>query len=222
MSLYRYKTYLLEQQIATNSPGWTDFVLQEKRQELIQMKSLDYRREDGAGQAAKIDEFWEDWRRYYGESGLVNPRGDRLLTELAIRSLRQLKPNLVMVNYNDCDYVHWGNLSHYTRGIAIMDDGIRRLVEATQSLAEYRDNTVLVIVPDCGRDNSRLAAVPCQHHFNTRSSREIFALLVGPGISKGVVVDKTCEQAQIAATVGHAMGFATPYAEGAVLEEAIA
>lgn len=221
LSLFRYKTYLLEQQLAVNAENYSGQQLAQKQRELREMKSLDYRRKDGSGQAPEIDDFWADWRRYYGDSGLVNPRGDRLLTELTIRALKQLQPKLVMVNYNDCDYVHWGNMSHYTRGIAIMDAGIRRIAETLQTLPAYRDNTVLVIVPDCGRDDSRLAAVPCQHHFNTRSSREIFALLAGPGVARGVVVDKPTEQAQIAATVGQLMGFATAHAEGPVLEEAL-
>ena len=128
----------------------------------------------------------------------------------------------MMVNYNDCDYVHWGNMAHYTRGIAIMDAGIRRIVRTIEGDEEYRDNTLIVVVPDCGRDDSKFAAVPCQHHFNTPSSREIFALVVGPGIQPGRVVDQTTQQIQVAATVGHVMGFDASHAEGEALAEAIA
>lgn len=222
LSLYRFKTYLLRQQIAEHSAEWSEQKLAEKKRDLAKMEALDYRRGDDTSQAAEIDDFWAEWRRDYGDSGLVNPRGDRLLTELTIRALKRLRPKLLMVNYNDCDYVHWGNMAHYTLGISIMDAGIRRIVSAVESDEAYRDNTVIVVVPDCGRDDSRFAAVPCQHHFNTRSSREIFAFVIGPGVDRGRVVDQSTQQIQVAATVGQLMGFATPHAEGEPLAEAFA
>lgn len=37
----------------------------------------------------------------YGDDGLRNARGDRLLTELAVQALTQLQPRLMMVNYQD-------------------------------------------------------------------------------------------------------------------------
>ncbi|MFV1991142.1 MAG: aldo/keto reductase, partial [Acidimicrobiales bacterium] len=222
LSLYRYKTYLLRQQIREDAHSWSETKLDDKRRELAQMEALDYRRQGQSVQSPEIEQFWKNWRKFYGDSGLVNPRGDRLLTELALRALKQLRPKLLMINYNDCDYVHWGNMAHYTRGIAIMDVGIQRIVEAVEADQEYRENTVFVIVPDCGRDDSRFAAVPCQHHFGGRSSREIFSVIFGSGIPQGRIVDRPTEQTQIAATIGQLMGFRTSHAEGNVLEEAIA
>ena len=52
---------------------------------------------------------------------------------------------------------------------------------------EYRDNTIFAVVPDCGRDSNPYVAVPCQHHFNSRSAHEIFALFFGPGIRMGLM-----------------------------------
>ena len=127
-----------------------------------------------------------------------------------------------MVNYNDPDYIHWGNMSHYTRGISIIDQGIQQLVKAVEADAAYRENTIFVIVPDCGRDSNPFVSVPCQHHFNSKSAHEIWALLMGPGIQKGVVVDKQADQISIASTIGHFMKMQTAYTEGPVLEEAIA
>ena len=173
-------------------------------------------------QVAELDAFWKRWRLHYGDSGLVNARGDRLLTQLTIRALRELKPKLVMVNYQDPDYVHWGNLSHYTRAISIIDRGLRQLVDTVEADPVYRGNTVFVIVPDCGRDNNPLMQVPCQHHFNSRSAHEIWALVMGPGVQRGVVVDKPVNQVSIAATIGNLMGFKAKFAEGDVLEDVFA
>jgi len=220
LSLYRYKTFLLRRSIRAGR--WEGKELAKKQRELAKLEAIDYRNAEPNGQGPELVRFWERWRAYYGESGLVNPRGDRLLTELAIRALAELRPKLLMVNYQDCDYVHWGNITHYTRAIAIMDDGLRQLTATVQADPEYRDNTIFVVVPDCGRDSNPLAEVPCQHHFNSRSAHEIFALLVGPGVRRGVVVDKPTDQISVAGTVARLMGFKAEQAESRILEEAIA
>jgi hypothetical protein len=113
-------------------------------------------------------------------------------------------------------------MDHYTRGIAVMDEGLRQLVAAVEEDEACRGNTIFAIIPDCGRDNNPYVDVPCQHHFNSRSSHEIFALLFGPGIAKGQVIDKTADQSQLVSTLGKMMKFDTAKAESRVLEEAIA
>jgi len=220
LSLYRFKTYLLRRNIQAGK--WAGKELEKKRRELAKLEAVDYRNTEKNGQGPELTQFWDRWRRHYGESGFVNPRGDRLLTELTIRALRELRPKLIMVNYNDPDYVHWGNMTHYTRGIAIIDEGLRQLVATVEADEQYRNNTVFVVVPDCGRDTNPLAAVPCQHHFGSRSSHEIFGLMFGPGIARGVVVDKRRDQSSIAGTIGHLMGFKAEHSEGPVLAEAFA
>ena len=220
LSLRRYKTWLLRRHLAEGK--WDGKELEKQRKELAKLEDLDYRASKEQGQGGAIGRFWEDWRGYYGDTGLVNPRGDRLLTELTLRALKQLRPKLVMVNYQDCDYVHWGYLDHYTRAVAIMDEGLKTLVSAVEADPFYRDDTVFVVVPDCGRDDNPFVDVPCQHHFNSRSAHEIFALVFGKGIPRGAVVDKLTDQTCIAPTIGRLMGFKTGFAEGTVLEEAFA
>ncbi len=220
LSLRRYKTWLLRQNLAANK--WDGKELAKQQRELAKLEALDYRASKEHGQGEAIENFWAEWRGYYGDTGLVNPRGDRLLTELTLRALKQLKPKLVMVNYQDCDYVHWGYLDHYTRAMTIMDEGLKTLVSAVEADPAYRDNTVFVVVPDCGRDDNPFMDVPCQHHFGSRSAHEIFALAFGPGVPRGVVVDKLTDQTAIAPTIGHLMGFKTGFAAGRVLEEVFA
>ena len=221
LSLYRYKTHVLRSNIAAGK--WSGKELAAKRKELDKMERLDQRSGgESVGQGKEIDAYWEDWRGLYGDSGLKNPRGDRLLTELAARAIKQLRPRLMMINYHDPDYVHWGNLSHYTRGITIIDEGVRRLTEIVEADEEYRGNTIFALVPDCGRDTSPFASVPCQHHFNSVSSRQIWALLTGPGIPKGVRYDKEVQQIDFAPTVAKLMDCPAEHVEGEVLEAAIA
>lgn len=173
-------------------------------------------------QSPEVTKFWEDWRAHYGDDGFKNPRGDRLLTALATRALRQLRPRLMMVNYQDPDYVHWGNPSHYTRAIQIIDDGIQRLVETVESDPFYRDNTIFVITPDCGRDDNPLMGVPFQHHFNSRAAHETWAVVFGRGIARPGTLDRPVDQSTIAPTIAALMGFRAGRAEGDVLSEILA
>src|SRR5262249_5905720 len=134
-SLYRFKTYLLREDL--KDPALPDQERQAKEKQLREMENKDYRVQDRRVTRPELDEFWANWRQHYGRTGLVNPRGDRVLTELALRALCELRPKLLMINYQDTDYVHWGNRNFYTRAIAIIDDGVRRLYEAVQADEEY-------------------------------------------------------------------------------------
>ncbi|ABW32472.1 alkaline phosphatase family protein [Acaryochloris marina] len=217
LSLYRFKVFLLRQQL--NQGDLTGQEQKEAVQALQELETLDYRNQGQFPYSPKLTEFWQEWQNYYGTTGLVNPRGDRLLTELAIWAIKRLQPKLLMINYNDPDYVHWGFPSHYTNGIAVIDRGIQRIVEAVDSDDYYRNNTVFCIVPDCGRDSNPFLSVPYQHHFNSRSAHEIFALFFGKGIQSGQVVDRPVSQIDVTPTLAQIMGFKADYAEGSVLEE---
>ena len=59
--------------------------------------------------------------------------------------MKELRPRLLMINYQDPDYVHWGNRNFYTRAVAIIDEGVRELYSAAQADEEYRDRTVFVV-----------------------------------------------------------------------------
>ena len=220
LSLRRFKTWLLRKQIAEGK--FADKKLDKKRKDLKKMESIDYRHEETDGQVTELQAFWQRWADHYGESGFVNPRGDRLLTTLAMRAMRELRPRLMMINYTDPDYVHWGNPHHYTQAITIIDQELEKLDAAINNDPFYCGNTVFVIVPDCGRDSNPYAAVPFQHHFNSKSAHEIFALFVGPGIERGAIVDKPADQIQVASTIGQLMKVPTPHADSRVLEEVFA
>lgn len=215
LSLHRYKLYRTAMQLAEATlPEDALFKVQDERAALL---TKDPRRAT-PDPSAEVNAFWARWRQDFGDTGLKNPRGDRLLTELSVRAMAELKPRFLMVNYQDPDYVHWGNPSHYTRAIAIIDEGLQRLVSAADADPFYRDNTIFVITPDCGRDANPLAEVPFQHHFNSRSAHETWAVIFGPGVAKGVI-DKPVDQSAIAPTIAAAMGFSANRAEGRAVEE---
>lgn len=218
LSYNKYKAYLYQTKL---EEGGMDEEQEKKiRQELDDMLQKSLELVDPKKYPKRIQKFWNKWRAFYGDTGLLNPRGDRLSTEISLWAMKYLRPKLMMINYQDPDYVHWGIKSQYTRGISIIDHGIRQIVNAVENDDFYRDNTVFVIVPDCGRDSNPLMDIPYQHHFNTQSSREIFAMMFGTGVQKGRVIDKTVDQISITKTIGEIMGFKTSEAEGELLREA--
>lgn len=216
LSLHRFKLYKTAQIIADGTAS--DAALTAAQEQYAELMAADPRAIT-PDQSPEVTAFWQRWRAHYGDDGLRNPRGDRLLTALAARALKELRPRLMMVNYQDPDYVHWGNPSHYTRAIQVIDDGLQRLVETVEADPFYRDNTVFVISPDCGRDDNPLMGVPFQHHFNSRTAHETWAVLFGPGIEQGRVLDKPVDQSAVAPTIAALMGFRARAAEGDVLSE---
>ena len=217
LSLYGFKAFNLRRELAENK-SLPDKERAEKEKKLTEMEKRDYRVKEAKHKelTSEMAAFWERWGNYYGRTGFVNPRGDRLLTALSLWALRELKPRLMMINYQDPDYVHWGNPNFYTRAISIIDEGIREIYQAVQSDEYYREQTMFVVVPDCGRDNNRGMSVPFQHHFNTKSAHDIFAVIAGP---RGILtpgahpITRKQQQISVAATIGELMGFPTPEVE---------
>ena len=219
LSLHRFKLYKFAQILADGHAPAP--VLVDARTQYDVLMAADPRAIQ-PDQSPEVSAFWRRWRAHYGDDGFRNPRGDRLLTALAARALKELRPRLMMVNYQDPDYVHWGNPSHYTRAIQIIDDGLQRLVELVDGDPFYRDNTVFVISPDCGRDDNPLMGVPFQHHFNSRRAHETWAVIFGPGVVSGRVLDKAVDQSAVAPTIAALMGFRAHRAEGDPLSEIFA
>jgi hypothetical protein len=217
LSLYRFKLYKAQAILAEGRAP--EDVLAQATADLDRLRAADTRSMTET-QSPEVTTFWQRWRDRYGDDGLRNPRGDRLLTALALEAMASLQPRLMMVNYQDPDYVHWGNPSHYTRAIQIIDDGLRQIVAATEALPFYAGNTVIVVTPDCGRDANPLLGVPFQHHFNTASAREVWALVAGTGIARGKTYDRPADQSAIAPTIAALMGLRATRAEGEVLDVA--
>ncbi len=214
LSLHRFKLYKFREMLAEGTLD--EAALQKAGQEYARLQAID-ERSFAPTQSPQIETFWQNWRAHYGDGGFKNPRGDRLLTALTLRALADLHPRLMMVNYQDTDYVHWGNASHYTRAISVIDEGIAQIVRAVDADPFYRDNTVFVIVPDCGRDANALKTVPFQHHFNSRAAHEIWALIFGSGIARNRILDRVLDQSAIAPTIAAIMGFRAARSEGDAL-----
>jgi hypothetical protein len=218
LSPHRFRCYCLRQELKKDDLGEKE--RQVKDQQLHQLEKLDAPLNERQVVSPELDRFWAQWEAYYRSNMQTYPHGDRLLTALAVRALRELRPRLLLVNYQDTDYAHGGHPELYTRAIAIIDEGIREVFQAAQGDEEYRGQTIFLVVPDCGRDHNRALAVPFQNHSNTRSAREIFIVAAGPGIAQPrAAVDRLRQQISLAPTVGRIMGFPTQQTQADPLEE---
>jgi len=209
LSLHRFKLWSARQDLAAGVEGAAARV-----EDLL---SVD-RRGATPDPSAPVAGFWQAWADRWGRDGFRNPRGDRLLTELALDAMTRLRPRFLMVNYQDPDYVHWGNPAFYTRAIGVIDEGLRTLWMAAQADPFYAGRTVFVVSPDCGRDANPLMDVPFQHHFNSPEAHRVWAVIAGAGIRAGRVLDRPADQTQIAATVAALLGTRMVRAEGAALD----
>ncbi len=217
LSSAKFKTFLYQTQLENDSLTAEQQVdLQSKLAEL-QKKAVNL--PPLSKTPAPILRFWQKWQDYYGQTGFKTPRGDRLTTEMTLWAMRDLKPKMMMVNFQDPDYVHWGIASQYTRAISIIDQGIEAITKYADQDPFYRDNTVFVIVPDCGRDNNPLLDIPFQHHFNSKSAHEIFCMIYGPKIQKNKIITRPTDQSMITQTIAQIMGFKAHHAENQILDE---
>ncbi len=217
LSLARFRQWLLARRIETAG----DHEARDLGRQLAGLRARLGERERALTENPVLADFWARWRAEYGETGRINPRGDALIAELAVRALTELEPRLMLVNFQDPDYVHWGNASFYQRGIAGVDAGLRRIFDAVERLPAYRGNTTLVVVPDCGRDDNPLLRIPYQHHFNSDEARRIWALIVGPVTPAGLRITRPTEQIDVHKTVAALMGFTSRLGDGEPLHEAL-
>ena len=101
--------------------------------------------------------------RFLGESD--NPRsGDTLNCFVAREIMSKFSPSLLAVNFGEIDVAHQGSFSLYLKAIRNADQQVSRLWEHIERLPEYRGKTVLVVIPDHGRNLDGLGMNGFQHH----------------------------------------------------------
>lgn len=132
-------------------------------------------------------------------------RLDAFTGGLALEYLRQHRPPLLYVAFNDTD--DFAHLRKYGRVLDAMhaaDRFIRDLWHTVQSLPAYRGRTTLVITTDHGR-----GLTPgnwTDHGRETVGSAGIWAVVIGPSTPAGAGAGLAISQSQIAATVLACLG----------------
>jgi hypothetical protein len=138
---------------------------------------------------------------------------DVFLANRAIASLEAFAPDVMTVAFGEIDCAHYGSWSRYTEAIRRTDELTWRIWRAAEELPEYRGRTLLLILPDHGRQLDRQGHWGFIHHSNFYTNegadegcRRVWMLALGPGAQCGGRVDRPVPITAAAATGLEFMG----------------
>ncbi|MBM3473974.1 MAG: hypothetical protein FJX75_11955 [Armatimonadetes bacterium] len=169
---------------------------------------------------AFFDAEYEAWRNGEGTTS-----HDAFLTDRAIACMKAFAPSVMLVAFGEIDCAHYGSWSRYVEAIRRTDELTWRLWRATEELPEYRDRTLMLILPDHGRELERPGGMGFIHHsdFYTgegadEGCRRVWMLALGPGVASARRLDQPIPITATAATGLEYLGLqASAGAEASVL-----
>ncbi|MBI3948723.1 MAG: hypothetical protein HY321_22625 [Armatimonadetes bacterium] len=172
---------------------------------------------------AFLEREYAAWR-----AGAGTTSHDAFLTERALACMREFAPEVVAVAFGEIDCAHYGSWSRYTEAIRRTDELTWRLWRATEALPAYRGRTLLLILPDHGRELERPGSPGFIHHsdFYTdegadEGCRRVWMLAIGQGAEAGRRVAAPVPITAAAATGLEFLGLrASPGAAPSVLVQA--
>jgi len=116
-----------------------------------------------------VDEQYALWRTSSGTTS-----HDAFLAERAIGCLKRFSPDILTVAFGEIDCAHYGSWSRYVEAISRTDELTWKIWQATERLPAYRGKTLLLILPDHGRELDRPGSWGFIHHsdFYTNSGAD--------------------------------------------------
>lgn len=170
---------------------------------------------------AFVDAEYAKWKQDFGSTS-----HDVFLTDRAIACMRTFAPDVMAVDFGEIDCAHYGCWSRYVEAIRRTDELTWRLWQAAQQIEPYRGRTLLLILPDHGRELDRPGHWGFVHHSNFYTNegadegcRRVWMLALGPGIKAGRQVDGPTPITTVAATGLEFLGLqASSEAEKSVCE----
>lgn len=140
--------------------------------------------------------------------------GDELTYFITREVMREFAPRLILVNFWDMDVAHWGSYSLYLQAITRTDRLTGFLWEEVQSNPRYKDRTVMIVIPELGRDGDiNTANGFLNHRSGDPACRHMWLLALGAGISPGES-DRPIRHIDVAATAAELLGVKLPDAAG--------
>lgn len=165
------------------------------------------------------DSRHRDWRGRFTPSyscGKNNEdRSDQETLEETYKTLREKKPNLMLVQFLGPDKNgHENNWPGYLESIQETDILVAKLWRFIQQDAIYKDKTALLITNDHGRHSDGQRNGFISHGDDCESCRHISLLALGPDFDRGIIVSEHYDQTAIAPTIAQLLGFRFPSGEG--------
>ena len=168
-----------------------------------------------------LDGEYKKWK-----AGCGTTSHDAFLADLAISCMRTFAPDVMAVDFGEIDCAHYGSWSRYVEAIRRTDQLTWRLWQAAEEMAQYRGRTLLLILPDHGRELDRPGHWGFIHHsdFYTgegadEGCRRVWMLALGPGVKAGRRIERPVPITAVAATGLEYLGLeASVGAEKSVLD----
>jgi len=119
----------------------------------------------------------------------VTDNGDLANIGYAIELMRWFKPTLTVINLSNVDGCH-SNFTGYLRSLHRADHGVAHLWKEIQNIPEMKDNTIMIMIPECGRNSDPNPILDENDWYafdhSDQNSLRIFGAMVGPGVPAGL------------------------------------
>ena len=162
-----------------------------------------------------LAEQYQGWKHSTGTTS-----HDAFLADRAVACMRRFSPGVMSVDFGEIDCAHYGSWSRYVEAIRRTDALAWRLWQAVQAIPDYRDRTLMLILPDHGRELDGPGSSGFIHHsdFYTgggadEGCRRVWMLALGPGIAPGRRIDRPTPITAAAATAAEYLDL--PVSQGA-------
>ena len=149
-----------------------------------------------------IDTEYSKWK-----AGSATTSHDAFLTDRAIACMHAFAPDVMAVDFGEIDCAHYGSWSRYVEAIRRTDELTWKLWQATEQIEQYRGRTLLLILPDHGRELDRPGYWGFIHHSNFYTNegadegcRRVWMVALGPGVTSGRRIEKPVPITTVAAT----------------------
>jgi hypothetical protein len=157
---------------------------------------------------AWFDEQFQTWR-----SGEGSTSHDVFLADCAESCMEKFSPGVMSVDFGEIDCAHYGSWSRYVAAIRRTDELTWRLWQAAEKLPTYRGKTMMLVLPDHGRELERPGGSGYLHHSDfyrnegaDEGCRRVWMLALGPGVPAAQTIDKPVPITSVAATALKFMG----------------
>jgi hypothetical protein len=149
-----------------------------------------------------IENEYAEWKKLYSTTS-----HDTFLAERAIAVMNTFSPDVMAVDFGEIDCAHFGSWSRYVDAIRRTDELTWRIWRTAEELPQYKGKTLILILPDHGRELDGPGRWGFIHHsdFYTNTGadegcRRIWMVALGPSIKSSLRIDKPVPITTVAST----------------------
>jgi hypothetical protein len=149
--------------------------------------------------------------------------GDQLTYFVAGEIMRQYAPSLLVVNFSDVEVAHFGSYSLHLAGIRNTDRLIYELWQEVETNLEYRGRTLMVVIPEFGRDpDGSNTDGFLNHRSNDDMCRAIWMMCIGQPVGRGQTIERRVREVDVCPSLARWLGCEATESAGNTLTELVA